>query len=173
MDLKSLCKTYRYQMQISQVDFSHLTGVSLPCLQQIEAGKGNPTLKTVRKILKVMGLDIHLNLSPYNWERLISLGLPLSLNKKEQLSIKKPSASLLCSEVHRASLSLLFDPQQEGAERKKEALQALILAIQTHYPSLYKRIYKKGIPKDFFSYNNPGKVIKLKRIALRRLSFYL
>ena len=48
----------RRSLGIDQRTLSQLSGVALHTLSNIESGKGNPTLATLRRILDVLGLEI-------------------------------------------------------------------------------------------------------------------
>lgn len=65
-------KNRREMLQVTQETLAELSGVSLRTLKQLESGKGNPTLLTVKKLADVLGLELHLklkNLNPQKDER--------------------------------------------------------------------------------------------------------
>lgn len=45
-------------MKLSQVDLAEMAGVSLATVKDIERGKGNPSIRTVEKLLEVLGLEM-------------------------------------------------------------------------------------------------------------------
>lgn len=45
-------------MRLSQVDLAEMAGVSLATVKDIERGKGNPSIRTVEKLLEVLGLEM-------------------------------------------------------------------------------------------------------------------
>ena len=45
-------------MGISQLDLAEMAGVSLATIKDIERGAGNPSMKTVTRILEVLGLEM-------------------------------------------------------------------------------------------------------------------
>lgn len=51
-------KERRSQLNISQIDLAEMAGVSLATVKDIERGKGNPSIKTVEKILAVLGMEL-------------------------------------------------------------------------------------------------------------------
>ena len=57
MDLKEVMKSRRKLLAISQLDLAEMAGVSLATVN-IERGKGNPSLATVKKIIEVLGMEI-------------------------------------------------------------------------------------------------------------------
>lgn len=58
MDLGETMKMRRNFLKLSQQDLAEIAGVSLATVKDIERGKGNPSLNTVKKILDVLGLEI-------------------------------------------------------------------------------------------------------------------
>lgn len=51
-------KTQRKKLGISQLDLAEMADVGITTVKQIEAGKGNPSISTVEKIMDVLGLEI-------------------------------------------------------------------------------------------------------------------
>ena len=58
MDLKEVMKSRRKLLAISQLDLAEMAGVGLATVKDIERGKGNPSLATVKKIIEVLGMEI-------------------------------------------------------------------------------------------------------------------
>ncbi len=54
-------KRRRDMLQVTQETLAELSGVGLRTLKQFESGKGNPTLRTLKKIADVLGLQINLD----------------------------------------------------------------------------------------------------------------
>jgi predicted transcriptional regulator len=52
-------KSRRKTLGISQQDLAEITEVSLATVKDIERGDGNPSLRTVQKILDVLGMEIN------------------------------------------------------------------------------------------------------------------
>jgi len=52
-------KSRRKTLGISQQDLAEITEVSLATVKDIECGDGNPSLRTVQKILDVLGMEIN------------------------------------------------------------------------------------------------------------------
>lgn len=59
MELKEVMKSRRKTLNISQQDLAEMAEISLATVKDIERGKGNPSLATVKKILEVLGMEIH------------------------------------------------------------------------------------------------------------------
>lgn len=59
MSLIEVIKERRSVLGISQLDLAEMAGISLATVKDIERGTGNPSMKTVTKILEVLGLEMH------------------------------------------------------------------------------------------------------------------
>ena len=59
MELNEVMKKRRKELEISQLDLAEMAEVSLVTVKDIERGKGNPSLNTVKRILMVLGMEIH------------------------------------------------------------------------------------------------------------------
>lgn len=59
MELNEVMKKRRKELEISQLDLAEMAEVSLATMKDIERGKGNPSLNTVKRILMVLGMEIH------------------------------------------------------------------------------------------------------------------
>lgn len=62
MVLGEVIKTRRAKLKLSQVDLAEMSGVSLATVKDIERGKANPSLRTVEKLIDVLGLEISYHL---------------------------------------------------------------------------------------------------------------
>jgi transcriptional regulator with XRE-family HTH domain len=58
MELSEVMKMRREALNISQQDLAEMAEVSLATVKDIERGKGNPSLNTIKKILDILGLEI-------------------------------------------------------------------------------------------------------------------
>ena len=166
-------KELRLALGYTQVDLAYLSKVSLPSIQNIEARKANPSWDTIEKILNVMGLELSTNVRGADWEELARLGVPIT-GEVDVKKTFKPSAEKLIKNIKTACLELSYDKNISNYERKKEAVQALLLAVKHHYPSFFKaNISRSQLMLNFMSNNIDGRQIKLQRIALSILSSYL
>lgn len=59
MELNEVMKKRRKELEISQLDLAEMAEVSLATVKDIERGKGNPSLNTVKRILMVLGMEIY------------------------------------------------------------------------------------------------------------------
>lgn len=58
MELKEIMKQRRKTLLLTQQDLAEMSQVGLATIKDIERGKGNPALNTVKKILDVLGIEI-------------------------------------------------------------------------------------------------------------------
>lgn len=58
MELMDIMKQRRVTLSLTQQDLAEMSQVGLATIKDIERGKGNPALKTVKKILDVLGIEI-------------------------------------------------------------------------------------------------------------------
>ena len=53
-----MVKERRGVLGISQLDLAEMAGISLATVKDIERGAGNPSMKTVARILEVLGMEM-------------------------------------------------------------------------------------------------------------------
>lgn len=58
MDLREVVKERRGVLGISQLDLAEMAGISLATVKDIERGAGNPSMKTVTRILEVLEMEM-------------------------------------------------------------------------------------------------------------------
>ncbi len=58
MELKDIMKQRREVLSLTQQDLAEMAQVGLATIKDIERGKGNPALSTVKKILEILGMEI-------------------------------------------------------------------------------------------------------------------
>ena len=58
MEIIKIIKERREVLQVTQETLAELSGVGLRTLKQLESGKGNPTLLTLKKIAEVLGMEV-------------------------------------------------------------------------------------------------------------------
>ena len=58
MKLMDIMKQRRETLSLTQQDLAEMSQVGLATIKDIERGKGNPALSTVKKILDVLGIEI-------------------------------------------------------------------------------------------------------------------
>ncbi|MFC1462791.1 helix-turn-helix domain-containing protein [Verrucomicrobiota bacterium] len=57
-----LVRERRVLLGIDQRDLSQISGVSIHTISDIEAGKGNPTVATLSRILDALGMELHVRI---------------------------------------------------------------------------------------------------------------
>ena len=58
MELMDIMKQRREMLSLTQQDLAEMSQVGLATIKDIERGKGNPALNTIKKILDVLGIEI-------------------------------------------------------------------------------------------------------------------
>ena len=58
MNLREVVKERRGILGISQIDLAEMAGISPATVKDIERGMGNPCMKTVTRILEVLGMEM-------------------------------------------------------------------------------------------------------------------
>ena len=58
MELKEIMKQRREFLSLTQQDLAEMAEVGVATIKDIERGKGNPALNTIKKILEVLGIEI-------------------------------------------------------------------------------------------------------------------
>ena len=58
MELKEIMKQRREFLSLTQKDLAEMAEVGVATIKDIERGKGNPALNTIKKILEVLGIEI-------------------------------------------------------------------------------------------------------------------
>ena len=66
MDISNKIKDRRQLLGITQQDLADISGVGLRTIKLIEAGKANPSLDTLVRLLDVLGLEIELKIKNRN-----------------------------------------------------------------------------------------------------------
>lgn len=62
MEIREMIKQRRLVLGITQQDLADFSGVGLRTIRQIEAGKGNPSINSLRKIFDILGLEIDIKI---------------------------------------------------------------------------------------------------------------
>jgi len=168
MRISQSIRDARRSLGISQTALAVRAGVSLATLQNIEANRANPALSTLEKLLEPLSLGLVVEPRRADWEALIALGLPLTGGRPRDIRATEES---LLGHVHRAALDLARQPDIPDRERKTECLQALLLAIRSHFPSRYRRwFFRSPLIRDLVPDELSGRLIKLSRIAREPLA---
>ena len=65
-DLINAIKTRRDNLGVTQDILADLSGVGLRTLKKFESGKGNPTLETLNKLGKALGMELTFTVKDIN-----------------------------------------------------------------------------------------------------------
>ena len=57
----TIIKVRRESLGIDQLTLSEIAGVAVHTLSNIEAGNGNPTVKSLNKVLEALGLELRVD----------------------------------------------------------------------------------------------------------------
>ena len=166
-DLAQAVGASRRILGITQVQLAALTSISLPTIQQIEAGRANPAIGTVNSVFGALGLRLAYEPQAVNWSVLRAGGLPTGGNAE---ATRPPTADELIRELRHA----LLDYERgalAAAPRLKEALGATFAALQCHFPRSYARHFGRcKAAMELVQQLPRARLIKLKRLAHARLA---
>ncbi len=157
----------RRELGLTQAALSAEAGVSLATVQNVEAGTANPSLATLDKLFGALGLCFRVGPNAADWDLLVKLGLPLTT-----VEARPPRAEIedLPEQVTQAALELSRGEEGEARQRKLESLQALLLALSQHFPSIYREwFHRVPIVRRLIPPEPSGRLIKLARVARSRL----
>ncbi|HXA00991.1 MAG TPA: helix-turn-helix transcriptional regulator [Cytophagaceae bacterium] len=59
-DVGKILRERRQFLNLKQEDLAEISGVAIKTIYAVELGKGNPSLETLMKILKVLGMEINI-----------------------------------------------------------------------------------------------------------------
>lgn len=161
----------RRALGLTQARLAGRAGVSLPTVQNVEAGRANPAHATLCRILAPLGLSLELGVARADWDALAAHGLPLLGGSARPARARAASLARLVGD---AALELARSPPGPETERRREALQALLLAIRTHFPTFFRRrLDRSPAVRLLLPAGPPGRVVKLGRIARDAVARYL
>lgn len=161
----------RKNLGLTQAALSQLSKISLPNLQKIETGRGNPSLFTLTAIFTALGRQIDIVPKPANWDLLAACGAPLLLTRK--IKMPQPTTELLLTSLRAACIELQGETEPREL-RKLEAVQTLLFTVKKHFPNYFKaHIQPSPLLLNFVPHQATGRIIKLKRQTLSKLSRYL
>lgn len=60
--LSELLISRRKELNIKQEDLSELSGIAIRTIRDLEKGKGNPSLDTIEKLMKILGFELQFRL---------------------------------------------------------------------------------------------------------------
>ncbi|HEY8270814.1 MAG TPA: helix-turn-helix transcriptional regulator [Pseudobdellovibrionaceae bacterium] len=167
----------RNDLGLSQSQLAHEAGVSLPTIQNIEAGKANLSQSSLEQILEVLGLKLQVVAVGLDWNKVVQLGVPLTgvneMTSDFPVDIKNFVSRL---DEFLKTLSLKKEEMLKSS-RNWEAFTAFLWALDTHYGKILRRLRYVKKAKFILSQNleifELGRLIKLRRIALANVGSFL
>ena len=166
--LGHMIRRHRLDLGSTQVDVARRAGVSLATLQNIEAGRANPSVSTLAGILREVAISTGWQATRPDWDELCALGLPLT-------GAQGPDRVRTADRLAHALLPALLDvARRTGSGREAEALKALLLALKLHFPGFWTaHLSRSPLAKRMVAPSPAGREIKLYRIARAALAEYL
>ena len=160
-------RDYRQRLGWSQAELARRAEISLLTVHQFEAGRGNPSLQVLEAMTRVLGTEIRFQAREPDWALLARMGVPITapesrspVPKRERFLDELLYAVLSVQDVHPATES-----------RERETLRATLFALQSHYPTWFKRFLSRSTAvQGMIRQPITGREIKLRRIALQGLA---
>jgi len=172
-----IVKAKRHDLGLSQSQLAAEAGVSLPTIQNIEAGKANLSQSTLEDILEVLGLKLQVVPVGLEWDKVVSLGVPLTRSSDSGYRIPSDSKEFIRSLDEFLKSLPMREEEMLKDSRNWEAFTAFLWALETHYSKTLDRLrYSKKVRKilqqnlELFEI---GRLIKLRRIALANIAEFL
>jgi transcriptional regulator with XRE-family HTH domain len=173
----------RELLGLTQTGLAHHAGVSLPTIQNLEAGRANPTQATLAAVLGALGMELRLVSRPADWDALVRCGAPLLIaglhgSPEDGAEVRetsfRPTPELLLAHLRDACLELTDEAEDDGQERRRDAVRALLVALRGHFPSFFRE-HLSGVPlyEGYLSAPVDGRTIRLAREAVAVLAEYL
>ncbi len=165
LDFGRVLKQTRLQRQLTQMEVARRSYISLATIQNIEAGRGNPSWDTLLTLFKILGLKIQLQPVSLDWPLLIALGCPLMAHTTSGPS-PAPDKEKMINTLQFIDFS---QHNSEMASREKQAVLSWLWALHDHYFSIWKFVHPKT--KKWFLSHSSLLSIKLRRLALTQLDY--
>ena len=168
VNIGKMVKKARMDIGLSQQRLASLSGVSLPTIQNIEYEQANPSWSVAQKILSALGYTVSINAKIIDWDKLISYGVPLSSEHKVKIHNYVDKLELI------EHIAEVYTAYKDLDQRKKDAVEAFIIALKQHYPSFFCKMLEyypaiaKMVPEHI-----TARHIKLRRLALAVIGTYL
>ena len=184
MNYSRIIREERLQQGLTQSELAHRSRVSLPTVQNIEAGRANPSLSTLTRLLDALGLELKAGPHPADWDLLAVCGAPLMVREgaatgeESYMGTREPTsptAERLLNSIRNACRELRDHPDGEGPlERRREAVQALLLALRMHFPSFFREhLAGTELYEEPLSAPITGRTVRMTREAVAALARYL
>lgn len=161
MNIAEIIRKRRKIRGLSQIELAVKSGVSLPTIQLLEAGKGNPTLEVLKKLERTLGFTLEVREREPDWVLLQKWVLPVVGVGEQEISPEKPSPRKLLSQLSEAVEAL----SQIENERVAEGIAAALYALRRYYPLLFSYFFDEVEADRIFTQYPKGRMIKLSRVA--------
>ncbi|MEQ1665417.1 MAG: helix-turn-helix domain-containing protein [Bdellovibrionales bacterium] len=154
-------RALRLRQDFTQEKLAQLSKVSLPTIQNIEAGRANPSLLILEKILDALGAKLKISINKPTRD-------VLSLFNTDEWEFQKSDLSeIIILLTQRYDLKTIVG-------RELDLLVSLFIALQDHYsvwlktqnisPSTFNILQQRRVEID------PNRLIKFRRIWLSKIS---
>ena len=184
MDYASNIREARTLQGLTQTELAYRSGVSLPTVQNMETGRANPTIATLNAVLGALGLELKSAPRYADWDELALCGAPLMVreepaadsqgNRTVRDRHRGPTPDLLLKNLRDACLELRHVSGTTDLERRQDAVQALLLAIRSHFPGFYSdHLAGVDLYEPYVSLPITGRTNRLAREAVATLARYL
>lgn len=183
MDYSRVIREERLQQGLTQSELAHRSRVSLPTVQNMEAGRANPSLSTLTAVLSALGLELKAEPRPADWDQLAICGAPLMVREgavtgeESYTGIRAsvlPTAERLLNSIRDACRELRDHPDGEPLERRREAVQAHLLALRMHFPTFFgEHLAGTELYEEPLSAPITGRTVRMTREAVAVLASYL
>ena len=146
-------------------------------------GNGDHRLALLIAVLGALGLELKAEPGPADWDQLAICGAPLMVREGAVAgeeyytgtsSSVTPTAQKLLNSIRDACRELRDRQIGEPSERRREAVQALLLALRMHFPTFFREhlagieLYEKPLSAPI-----TGRTVRLTREAVAALARYL
>ncbi|HEX9885381.1 MAG TPA: helix-turn-helix domain-containing protein [Longimicrobiales bacterium] len=185
MDLHRTLRDARRHQGLTQADLARRAQVSLPTVQNLEGGRANPSRSTLGRVLDALGLRLRVEDRPADWAALAACGAPLTIHdpapdpggpaRSSAVVPFRATPERLLRNLRDAARELAAEhPGAEGQERKREAVQALLIALREHFPDFFREhLAGKRLYEDLIREDVDGRIVKGVREAVPVLARYL
>lgn len=175
MEIGKIILNQRNNMGLSQVALAARSGVSLPTIQNIEAGRANPAWATLESLFKILAVEVQFKAKPIDLKLWALHGVPLTSADIHSEKYQKPQSSRLKKMLKSLAGQL---PTGEDFQRKEwQAFLAFLWAIHENYPTFFKQIdkgsqYTELLEKTYLQTNSEI-FQKFKAISTEKLAAYM
>ncbi len=175
MNIGKMILNQRNNMGLSQVELAVRSGVSLPTIQNIEAGRANPAWSTLESLFKILAVEVQLKAKPIDLKLWVLHGVPLTSADIQSEKYQKPQSTRLKKMLKSLAGQL---PANEDFHRKEwQAFLAFLWAIHENYPAFFKQVDKESQYSDLlektYLHTNSDSFQKFKEISTAKLSEYM